>query len=153
MKQDKMGWACDMYGGEMHTKWVNVRGGGGPLEDLCVDDRMITTGIFKNRDEKLKWINQECNKWWAVANAVMNLLFPCNSSNLTNSGTNVYTKIECSTGYLVMKQYLAYLGTPLPSFLLGGPLHTAAASAYPKRNPHCSANSMWKGHHQSSSDH
>jgi hypothetical protein len=56
--------------------------------------------------------------------------------NLTSWATNIFTKTECSTGYLVKKQYLACLSTPLPSFLLGGPLHTTAASAYPKRNPH-----------------
>jgi len=166
MKQGEMGWACDMYGGEMHTKWENVKGRG-HLEDLRVDWRMmmmmmmmiiiiiiiIITWIFKNWDESLKWIHQDCDRRWAAVKAVMNILFPWNASNLTGSGTDTFTNIECSTGYLVMKQYLACLGMPLPSFLVCGPLHTTAASAYPKRNPHCSLNSMWKGHHQSSSDH
>jgi len=71
-----MGWACGIYEGEMHTKWKNVKGGG-HLEDLGVDGRMITTTwIFKNWDESLKWIHQDCDRWWAVVNAVMNLLFP-----------------------------------------------------------------------------
>ena len=46
MMKDQMGWACGMYGGEMHTKWENVKGGG-HLEDLGVDGRMmITTWIL-----------------------------------------------------------------------------------------------------------
>ena len=76
MKQDEMGWACDMYGGGTHTKWENVKGGG-HLEDLSVDGRMIiTTWIFKSWDESLKWIHQDCDRWLAVANAVTNFLLP-----------------------------------------------------------------------------
>jgi len=37
---------------------------------------IIITWIFKNWDESLKWIHQDCDRRWAAVKAVMNILFP-----------------------------------------------------------------------------
>jgi len=51
---------------------------GDSLEDLGVHGRIILKCIFKKWEVGMDWIDlaQDSNRWRALVNAVMNLLFP-----------------------------------------------------------------------------
>ena len=48
------------------------------VKDLDIDRRVILKSIFKNWDGLMDWIDlaQVRDRWWALANAVMNLRVP-----------------------------------------------------------------------------
>jgi len=51
------------------------------LEDPGVDGRIVLRWIFRKGDGGMDWIDlvQDRDRWWAVVNAVMNLLIPYNA--------------------------------------------------------------------------
>jgi hypothetical protein len=48
------------------------------LEDQGVDGKIILRWIFRKWDKGMDWIDldRDRDRWWAIVNAVMNLLFP-----------------------------------------------------------------------------
>jgi hypothetical protein len=71
-----MGGACSTYGGEESWGYLSERD---HLGDPGVDGRIVLRWIFRKWDVGVwNWIKlaEDRDRWWALANAVMNLRVP-----------------------------------------------------------------------------
>ena len=57
------------------------------LEDPGIYGRIMLRWIFKKLDGGMDWIDlaKDCDRWWAIVNAVMNLRVPQNVGNFLTS--------------------------------------------------------------------